>query len=583
MNSDQKLDINAGASHDGLPNPFKLKVNILFAVIMTLAFALVQYKVILTGNLAEDAFILFEYVNHFVQGFGISYNIDAVHVEGATDFLWFFFLSILGFLGISPPVAAAILNSLGFGMIGWVISSVFMNSYSIIPRLQIIPSKPGENKMYDHQPRSLWVQYCAWLILMLSLLFSHFAFAAYAGFSTALYAGIIVLGLKRLSDKDSASFRDVPLIGILLGLFRPDGVVIGAVMVFIKFYFSIKEGEFKKLLTWALIAFVIGVSYFFWRMNYFGELLPLPLYVKSDTQNLLIGYYLNLKWVYDNIHWFLILGVIIAVTRRWADLYVLAPGAILFLALTTSTQTQNVGDRYQMPLFISMVFYVAMIWHRISWRIAQPAMLILMITAIQLIMCYDDLPQKMNKRLWGQHYVAPFAKLIDPYVDDSTIMAVTEAGRIAYFNNAHVIDLVGLNTPELSKTPVDLKYVEDLKPDMLFFYHDMMIKPVNAKKGEVVELDSDHFQEQVYLKKLYNTDDPVRGREIHAASVAVDYLYHHSRDYFIYLMYMPEAKDHRHVFAVRKDYQYHDEIFAALKDAQKLPSDYYHVMELNSR
>lgn len=548
---------------------FAFNAKLAFAIIPAILYAVFQATVIFAGNLAEDAFILFEYVNHFVQGFGISYNIDGMHVEGATDFLWMFMLSCLGWIGISPPIAAALLNAFGFGLFSWVIVSILLQHQSKTPESD------------THKADLLWLQYAAWLLIIVCLLFSHFVFAAYVGFSTALYAGLIALGLKRVQDESATSYRDVPLLALVLGLFRPDGVVLGGIMVLIKLYFAFTNRQMKPLIIWSFVSLIGGIVYFIWRMQYFGELLPLPLYVKSDSTHAFVGYYVNMSWFYENIHWFLITGFLVALCRGWSRLYILAPGFFWFLMLMTSTQTQNIGDRYQMPLFISFIVYMSVVWHKVSWRFSQPALILMVIAGVHLITCYDDLPQRMNQRIWGHHYVVPFAKLIDPYVDDNTKVAVTEAGRIAYFNDAHIIDLVGLNTPELSKNRVDYDYLVELNPDMLFFYHDMLIRHVDGQEGDLIRLNPMAFKQLVDKSRLYKYPDARRERESHAASVAVDYLFQNYEEYEFFLMYMPEFKDHRHVFAIKKDFQYKSEIIDALDRSQRLPSNYYSVMSLS--
>jgi hypothetical protein len=49
-------------------------------------------------------------------------------------------------------------------------------------------------------------------------------------------------------------------------------------------------------------------------------------------------------------------------------------------------------------------------------------------------------------------------------------MALTEAGRLAYWSTTNVYDMIGLNTPYTAKHPPSLAYLDTLDPDIVMFH-----------------------------------------------------------------------------------------------------------------
>ena len=70
------------------PTPFRTALSI--SVLTSLAFFAMGCWILVTGNLHEDAYILFTYVDNVTSGNGIVYYEGGEHAEGATDFLWLF-------------------------------------------------------------------------------------------------------------------------------------------------------------------------------------------------------------------------------------------------------------------------------------------------------------------------------------------------------------------------------------------------------------------------------------------------------------------------------------------------------------
>ena len=71
------------------------KSGLLIASSIAILFLIFNFILISNGHFHEDAYILFIYVENFVNGNGITYYSDGPHIEGATDFLWLMLLIFL--------------------------------------------------------------------------------------------------------------------------------------------------------------------------------------------------------------------------------------------------------------------------------------------------------------------------------------------------------------------------------------------------------------------------------------------------------------------------------------------------------
>src|SRR5947208_3425636 len=84
-----------------------------FPMIGALVFIIGLYQAITLRWVSDDAFITFRYVQNFVAGNGIVYNIGE-YVEGYTHFLWLLTLSGAKFIGFDPVNA-----SICFGIVAY--------------------------------------------------------------------------------------------------------------------------------------------------------------------------------------------------------------------------------------------------------------------------------------------------------------------------------------------------------------------------------------------------------------------------------------------------------------------------------
>ena len=204
---------------------------------------------------AEDAVILYEYSKTLAETGIISYGRFGAPIEGATDFLWMIIIAIFSYAGLEEFYSASILNSLAAVYLFKKITTI------------------NNNK----------------IIGVTALIFTPYLWSSTQGFSAITFSAIYVFCIQAyLKKNDSQLYFSV----LILCLFRPDGVLWGAPLIALnQLSNGIDLRKFKKLIFLLILP---GIVYFVWRLQYFGELLPLPFYVKA-SESAMFTYFLAVQ------------------------------------------------------------------------------------------------------------------------------------------------------------------------------------------------------------------------------------------------------------------------------------------------
>jgi hypothetical protein len=524
----------------------------------------------------EDAYILFRYVEHLVDGRGIVFNPDGPPTEGATDFLWMILLSFGVWLGEDVARAAVWLNALGCALMAYVIARVWLSA-----------------------ARTGVLSYVAPLVFAACLPWLPSAHAGYDGFSVQLYCGQVVLLYWLWLQGTARSLALVPYVALAIALFRPDGVLLGGGFYAIAVLTSVRDRHaLRALLIHGAIAVVLGGLYFGWRAWYFGELLPLPLYVKSRGGSGAVGLGTNLRWL-ESAHGPVRLlvcagafGVVLIATLRWRALrsvLALVPAGLLFGALSFAHQTQNVDWRFQAPIYALVMVVMLRLGAGVveladlgpRWRPRAEAspqfagalgvLRALLVVAVVLA-CLLGLQPALarGKQIFPRDYMDTFAVHAGPTLDDAVIV-LTEAGRLAYWTSGNVFDMVGLNLAETARKPPTLEYIDSLDPDVIMFHaagtmdlarlmvHGTQLRSVHQEDPErkrVVRIEPASLPDalrgpfRAMRKSLPVAYAPGIDTKVKTASVILAvYLGEHANEFEVYVL--PYGDSHNHVFGVR--------------------------------
>ena len=436
-------------------------------------FLAIGWSVLSTRQPAEDAYILFRYAEHLAEGHGIVFNVGGPRAEGATDFLWLLLVSGLTAAGLDVAIAALALNSLGAGLTGGLLAHVVLAAPGLPPA-----ARAG-----------------GLLSVPLLVVLFHGAAAAYVGFSTMLYASLIALLYWIATTQRGPGVCWLPILGVIVGLLRPDGVVVGAAFALLGVWW-VDPAWRRRYVQGLLLSGLVGLAYFVWRYAYFGLWLPLPLLVKSravlveawdlEANGILSGLIAHLPGLEDQLSWLtsrvsplpplaLITGLALFLHRVQGSyvrrvIVALLPLGCLGVALCFGEQSQNVFFRFQAPVSLVLVFALVQlgvlgIWYA-PWTYQR-------LTLLAVVLPVAVLPLSRGLSLAtvppDGDYMDTFAPMFGASVAGDAVLALTQAGRLPYWYEGRVVDLIGLNTPDTATVPPSLAYLEAVAPDLVMF------------------------------------------------------------------------------------------------------------------
>ena len=515
--------------------------HIILGVLAATIFAAINLYVLTVGHPHEDAYILFIYSEMLAHFGEITYFKGGPPTEGATDFLWMAILAALNFIGVKTGLAALVVNAIGVFICVGLIGKAVQNRGGHLA-----------------------------IAIIFALVFPiHFiAQASYAGFSTAIYAAIILaINYVILFAKSGASAEDgsahgwndlfwIPILGLLIGLFRPDGVILGVIATFAAMAL-IDRDYFKRYFLICGAMALLGIGYFVWRWDYFGHILPLPLYVKSQADAFLPGIEHNMDWFAGYI---ILTGVFIALYVRQPQLrsrliLALLPALSLFVALFFAVQSQNIADRFQAPLAIFLIFAAAIFAADCFPAKKKPRSrgrnIAFVGVAIFLVVIHVGYFARKTDKLIGNLLNTQYINylpyhLADALTQDNKII-LTEAGRFAYWVPGEKYDLVGLNTDYTALNGPSQAYIERLDADIIFIH---LAGLINHDCGDVnfCTVSRATLSEKIVAAQVLDTK--YQDRVGQSAAAALSFLQSSSIDYeFIFVRY--GAFDH--FYALKRD------------------------------
>jgi len=443
------------------PLPFQLEAGHLTAALTALlafggAVLLVAAGAIRPG---EDAAMLFAYSSNLADSGVISYYPDGPRSEGATDFLYMVLLAVLQRAGLAPALGAALLTAVGTAVTAAICYEIAR------PQLG---------------PIAGWRRGLVGFLLALVLAGTSFLAPALQGFSVYVFlTPIAAIVLCCLRGWATGFF----LSALVTCLLRPDGVVFAAPLTALFLWRARHRAG-----TWLLFAVLLllpGLTYFFWRWSYFGELFPLPFYVKTAGERNIAGLFFGSSIranIYALSNAILVVLIAASLTVPWprlrdaarANLALLVTFAVGFVFYAAVQQAQNEGFRFQAPLvLLSLLLFLRL---PIDAAVRLP---LLIVAALAGIMnAYDGFREITAES--RDDNITPLAEALHDMPRGT--MLVTEAGRLPYGSGWIAIDSWGLNTPELSRRVI-------LPDDVVRYRADLVVVHSYAPLDRIEALD----------------------------------------------------------------------------------------------
>ena len=272
--------------------------------------------------------------------------------------------------------------------------------------------------------------------------------------------------------------------------------------------------------------------------------------------------------------------------RVRARLIALLPFAVHAATFALGTPSQNVGNRFQAPATLALL-YLSFVVGSQRARVGVTSVLRQCAYAAALLIVFVPhltMARDVVLDSFWPHYMNVFGNRLAVVADRDTRIATTEAGRMAYWTDAKVLDLVGLNTLETALRPPTSALLADFDPDLIMMHHASTmdearfadasattIVPISGALGSYV-----HQWARVFLRGDNPPYDEVHVDNIVAAPVATAaFLDAHQDAYELWAVPFTSRAFHFHVYAVKRAYPRKAALLDALRASEASPRTSY--------
>ncbi|MBB5055653.1 hypothetical protein HDF16_000322 [Granulicella aggregans] len=387
---------------------------------------------------AEDAAILFQYSRNLASHGAITFLANGPRVEGATDFAWMALVAAGMRVGLAPLWTTTLFNVVSILTIAALLLRL-ADLRLTVRRLLLITGS---------------------IALVPQILAAASGFAVLT--DAALLTALVFCTVK-------GRVAPAALFALALCLFRPDGVLFVAPLLAGLIVQSPSRGRSSAVIGGFFV--VPGVLYFLWRWHYFGEFLPLPFLVKSDTPRF-AGLFVP-KSIHDSLVYLEFAAILIApllILRRAKHLWLTIPLVLCpTLFYWAMRLDQNVGGRFffYIPLFAAILL-------ALNWVELSTSQVVVLRTGLIAWLVLLGGPQWREIRTFrdGQFTeVKAISEALGRLPVRGTILT-SEAGFLPYFSGWTTYDAWGLNTPTFAHRFFQSSDVVALAPDLIVFHPD---------------------------------------------------------------------------------------------------------------
>jgi hypothetical protein len=411
-----------------------------------LAFGLLLFFLIhialFRGFIVDDAFITFRYVQQWVHGHGLVYNIDE-RVEGYSNFLWILLLYPFTHFGVELTLAAKGLGAL-LGLLTLYLTwqaAQQVEGPRVAPLL-LVATAP----------------FAAWTI---------------GGLETPLFTFLLFLsGYTFLEEEAKGKGYLSGFLFGLLALSRPEGLLFALVAFGFRIWrlHSVQSRPARHDLLRLLTVGAVVVPYFLWRWVYYGYPLPNTLYAKSlglHPRAFLEG----LFYLYQVLHsvggiFFVGLLALFALTDPNPSLTVrfwsMGLGAYALFVIISGGDWMPM-QRFAVHVLPPICLVLQSGWNRLHalWHPRRRFWLALLLAGQIVYLLAYSLEQRFLNGIGSGPLLpqdSPAITYLRQQVQPGETIAVIDAGLIAYRLplEVRVVDMVGLTDAHIAHQPVQL-------------------------------------------------------------------------------------------------------------------------------
>ncbi|MBI4548693.1 MAG: hypothetical protein HY707_11975 [Ignavibacteriae bacterium] len=394
----------------------------------------------------DDAFISFRYAQNLIEGYGLVWNPNE-RIEGYTNFLWTLLMSFGISIGIDP-----VSFSYTLGLIFFILTLTFTYKTSYL----LMTSRVAG-------------------VITVILLGTNYTFSSFAtgGLETQMQASLFIAScffvLEGWILKSWTTTRIALLSGLitLTLLTRLDSAILSIVIVSIPVItifrgHTVWASRMKLLfMLTAPILIVVG-GWFFWKLSYYGDILPNSFYIKvatetSITRGLNYLYLFTLSYLLFPFPFIWIAAVKELFKKSNLQIVILCLIFTLWLSYVVKIGGDFMEFRFLVPSL--PLFFIVLGW-LIFQYIKRTALQVALVVLIPIGSFYHGSTFKYNiedgiediRQLHG-HLINPYenwigiGKVLGKMFKDDTslVIGTTAAGAIPYYSGLKTIDMLGVN------------------------------------------------------------------------------------------------------------------------------------------
>jgi arabinofuranosyltransferase len=306
----------------------------------------------------DDAYISLRYAENWANGYGPVFN-TGERVEGYTNFLLVVIEMLLFKLGLEGLFPVKIFSILcGIALLGIVELFTW--------------------KRY----RSIFLATCAGLLVGTS---SPLAFWAVGGLETTLFtllvtSGVLLEVLWLQGNLPNSANAAKGLILFMAVLARPDAAIFVAVAASYDFVYSWGRKSWSGFIVFLASFSCPAFIYLAWKLHFYGQIIPLPVYTKIPTHNLLYTFATGgakfLSFLVIDLNTIFVLGILYAIfvgLSKGLTRLRITNLPFFFIATATCTYAlylmslgfavaSDEAYRYYVPLIPLMTVALVLIW-----------------------------------------------------------------------------------------------------------------------------------------------------------------------------------------------------------------------------
>lgn len=458
------------------------------ALFVLLALAYWPFKI-------DDAYISFVYAKNLIQGHGLTYN--GVWVEGYSNFLWTILMAPVIALGGEPLTMARVISLM------CSVATLFLTNRLIEIS---VPGITTGVRSLALMAVAVNVSFMAWTL---------------GGLETALMTLEVILFVYCELHPNEQMRRWSPLVVLACALTRPEGAMLFPILLVYRRLYRLQPlGQMMR----QSLAFVLPFGTFLlWRYLTYGEWVPNTALVKLNAA---------LQTVEMAARWLL---AYLELRPLVAVLMVLG----VFMGLRRGLWRQRNWSLMLMVAgaFIAFVLYAGPDWMP-HYRFLMP---IIPLSGIVMALAFSDLHSVVGRRIavsMGVGAIAfelilaftmviPQTPLFGDYTDGlvragqwihqnttpQDVIAVVDAGALAYYSERRTLDIIGLNDAHVAHTArrSDAAYILAQRPKIIQLHVEFsratgVVPPDKADNNRDIFYAPD-FQ-QAYEPYWAGTQDP---------------------------------------------------------------------------